>query len=105
MRAGLTPGALVFTGRRDSVSHDARARAVYLLHTTCGLTFAEIARSIGWHPRSIGRAVARLEADRDDPVFDADLADLAEELSALRLWLDGWVARQALGQSGGQVAA
>lgn len=95
MRAGLPPGALVFEGRRDLARHEARARAAYLLHAACGLTFADIARALDWHPRSVGRAVARLEEDRDDPVFDADMADLTDELSLLRLWLDGWVARQS----------
>jgi hypothetical protein len=45
----------------------------YLAHTARGLSLRDIARSSGEAPSTICRRVRRIEARRDDPLFDEAL--------------------------------
>lgn len=48
----------------------------YLLHTEAGLSIRELARDEGCHASTILRQVRRVEARRDDPLFDEALEHL-----------------------------
>lgn len=50
--------------------------ATYLAHTVAGLSMRSIAASLGRPPSTIMRAVRRVEARRDDPLFDRLLCEL-----------------------------
>ncbi|MEM1345358.1 MAG: DUF6456 domain-containing protein [Pseudomonadota bacterium] len=48
----------------------ARDAALYLAHTECGQSIRALAQAAGAHPSTVLRAVRRIEARRDDPLFD-----------------------------------
>ncbi|MGF1502147.1 MAG: DUF6456 domain-containing protein [Paracoccaceae bacterium] len=47
-----------------------RDAALYLAHTERGASIRALARAAGAHPSTVSRAVRRVEARRDDPLFD-----------------------------------
>ncbi len=54
----------------------------YLMHTVRGVSIRELARQQGCHASTILRQVRRIESRRDDPLVDAGLLRLSEELEA-----------------------
>lgn len=50
----------------------------YLLHTDDGVPIRQIARHRGCHASTVQRQIRRVEAMRDDALFDAALTDLSE---------------------------
>jgi hypothetical protein len=58
-----------------------RSAALYLLSTSCNLNGAVVARVAGCTKQNVSKARARIEALRDDPVFDAQLEAIEERLA------------------------
>src|SRR6056297_1497663 len=52
----------------------ARDAALYLAHTERGASIRSLAAAVGTHPSTVMRAVRRVEARRDDPLFDRLIA-------------------------------
>lgn len=55
----------------------ARQVAMYLAHVTCNLSLTDVGRMFGRDRTTVAHACARIEDERDDPVFDLTL-DLLE---------------------------
>lgn len=58
-----------------------RAGALYLLVIACNVPGATAARVAGCSKQNVSKAIARIEALRDDPAFDAELMRLEERLA------------------------
>lgn len=87
---GLNPRDLLGGGSRGRRRCEARGRAAYLLNAVCGLSGEATGRALDQDRRSIIRTVARIEANRDDPVLDAVIEGLSQEIGPLLAALDGW---------------
>jgi DNA-binding MarR family transcriptional regulator len=54
----------------------------YLVHTESGLSIRAVARASDCHPSTVMRQVRRFEGRRDDPLIDAALRSLSEQVAA-----------------------
>jgi chromosomal replication initiation ATPase DnaA len=68
--------------RRSARVAQARQHAMYLAHTTFGLSISTIARGWGRHHSTVAHACRLVEEQRDKPAVDKALVRLEEALAA-----------------------
>ncbi len=66
----------------------ARHTAMYLAHTSLGLSLSSVGRQFGRDRTTVAHAIARIEDRRDEPAFDRLIDWLA---AALELWRAGFL--------------
>lgn len=76
----VTLGEIVGRPRRSRHATRARHIAMYLAHVVCGLSLAAVGAGFNRDRTTASYACHRVEDERDDPAFDAALANL--EISA-----------------------
>lgn len=77
----LSIRSLMHRTRRPPVAR-ARQLAMYLSHVMLGRTLAEVGEAFGRDRTTVSYACALMEDLRDDPRFDAEVADLEQQIEA-----------------------
>jgi hypothetical protein len=73
------------TGTHDFPVWVPDAARHYLVHTEKGVSIRAVARASDCHPSTVMRQVRRFEGRRDDPLIDAALRSLSEQVAACDL--------------------
>jgi len=79
---GVSAREIAAVGRVSVPASEARALAMYLAHTGLGWPLARVGTAFGRDRTTVGHACQRIEARRDDPAFDASVAELEACLGA-----------------------
>lgn len=67
---------LLHRQRREAEIAAARMLAMYLVHVVLGRSYSEVGATFGRDRTTVSHACARIEDQRDDPRFDAEVAAL-----------------------------
>ncbi len=73
---GVAAQDIAASGRRAQPACEARALAMYLCHTELGWPLSRVGAAFGRDRTTVGHACRRVEDRRDDPAYDARVAEL-----------------------------